>query len=278
VLDISDNQLKKLRKYINEEMGVYFDDCKMKTVCKRKIGRLLEKSEYKEFEEFFRDLVFNRNSALKQDLVNVFMVNETYFFREKYQFDTLINYVLPEIDQKRDKKEPVNILCAPVSSGEELYSIAIMLMEEGNLIQKRDFLLLGIDIDSDAIAKAREGVFSARSVHKLSDELIEKYFIKTGNQYKVKDVLKRAVNFKIVNITDRPQMEKLGIFDVIFSRNMLIYFDEKSKREVLFTFYSVLKDDGYLFLGHAERVPSDMRIFKSLKLGESFVYKKTADS
>ncbi len=277
-MEISEYQLKKLRNYLNNEIGIYVDDDKMYTLYKRKILKLLKEKGYSDFENFFKDLVLKRSSILKQDLINVFMVNETYFFREKYQFDTLINYVLPELDAKRNKNEVINILCAPVSSGEELYSITVMLMEEEKLIRKRDFMLLGIDIDSDAIKKAKEGIFSARSVHKLPQELVEKYFIKTENKYKVKDFLKKAVNFKIVNIMDKYEMKKLGMFDVIFSRNMLIYFDEKSKREVLSTFYNILKNEGYLFLGHAERVPGDITLFKSLKLGESFVYKKAADS
>jgi len=277
-LEISEFQLRKLRNYLNNEIGFYIDDSKMQNIYKRKVVKLLKDKNYTDFEEFFKDLILKKSSILKQDLINVFMVNETYFFREKYQFDTLINYVLPELDLLRPKNEVINILCAPVSTGEEIYSIAIMLMEEGNLINKRDFMLLGIDIDSDAINKAKEGVYSERSVHKLPDEIKEKYFIKTGNKYRVKDFLKKAVNFKIVNIMDKYQMKKLGMFDVIFSRNMLIYFDEKSKREVIATFYSIMKEGGYLFLGHAERVPSDIVLFKSLKLGESFVYKKVANS
>ena len=276
-MKISEYQFKKLRNYLNNEIGVYVDDDKMNILYKRKILKLLKEKGYRDFENFFKDLVLKISSMLKQDLINVFTINETYFFREKYQFDTLINYVLPEIDMFRPKNEVINILCAPVSTGEELYSIAIMLMEEGNLINKRDFMLLGIDIDSDAIAKAKEGIYSQRSVHKLPEEIKEKYFIKTGNKYRVKDFLRKAVNFKVVNIMDKYQMKKLGMFDVIFSRNMLIYFDEKSKREVLATFYSILKDEEYLFLGHAERVLGDT-LFKSIKIGESFVYKKAADS
>ena len=257
---------------------MFVEDSKLESIYKRKLIKLLKEKGYDDFEDFYKDLVLKKSSVLRQDLINIFMVNETYFFREKYQFDTLINFIVPELDAKREKNESINILCAPVSTGEEIYSIAIMLMEEGEFIKKRDFMLLGIDIDSDAIEKAKKGIYSERSVHKLPAEIIEKYFIKIGNKYKVKEFLRKAVNFKIVNIMDKYRMKKLGMFDVIFSRNMLIYFDEKSKREVIATFYSMLKNDGYLFLGHAERVPEDITLFKSLKLGDSFVYKKAVDS
>ena len=276
-MEINERQLRKLRNYLNDEIGIFVDDDKLVNIYKRKLQKLLEKKGI-EFEEFFKLLVLNKDSNLKQELINLFTVNETYFFREKYQFDTLINYVLPELDLKREKNEVIKILCAPVSTGEEIYSIAIMLLEEGELLKRRDFMLLGIDIDSSVIQKAKEGLYSKRSVQKLPPELIEKYFIKEGNFYRIKDFLRKAVSFKVVNVMDKYQMKRLGKFDVIFSRNMLIYFDEKSKREVISTFYSMLKDDGYLFLGHAEKIPSDIKLFKSLKLGESFVYKKTSNS
>ena len=273
-MEISEFQLRKLRNYLNNEIGFYIDDSKMQNIYKRKVVKLLKDKNYTDFEDFFKDLILKKSSILKQDLINVFMVNETYFFREKYQFDTLINYVLPELDLLRPKNEVINILCAPVSTGEEIYSIAIMLMEEGNLINKRDFMLLGIDIDSDAINKAKEGVYSERSVHKLPDEIKEKYFIKTGNKYRVKDFLKKAVNFKIVNIMDKYQMKKLGMFDVIFSRNMLIYFDDESRKQVAMTFYEMLKPKGVVFLGHAESMSRIVSVFRTARSGKAIYYIK----
>jgi len=277
-LEISIRELQHLRNYLNDEIGIFVEDEKLDNIYKRKLIKLLEKFEYKNFEDFFRDIMLKKSSILKQELINLFTVNETYFFREKYQFDTLINSVLPELDKKRAKKEIINILCAPVSTGEEIYSIAIMLLEEKELLKRRDFMLLGIDIDSNVIKKAKEGLFSKRSVHKLPIEIIDKYFTKEGEFYRIKEFIRKAVSLRVVNIMDRYSIKKLGMFDVIFSRNMLIYFDEKSKREVITTFYSIMKDEGYLFLGHAERIPKGVDLFQNLKIGESFVYKKITNS
>jgi len=276
-LEITFKDLKRLRNYLYNEVGIYVEDEKLENIYKRKVLKLLQDLEYDNFDTFFKDLVLKKFS-LKQKLINIFTVNETYFFREKYQFDTLVNLVLPQIDEIRKKDEVIKILCSPVSTGEELYSIAIMLLEEDNLIRKRDFMLLGIDIDSNVIQKAKNGVFSHRSVHKLPQNLIDKYFIKKDDGYHIKDFLKKACNFKVVNVMDKYSMKKLGSFDVIFSRNMLIYFDERSKREVIATYHNMLKENGYLFLGHAERISSDIKLFESIKLGDSFVYKKNTDS
>jgi chemotaxis protein methyltransferase CheR len=269
-------KLKRLRDYLNREIGIFVEDEKLE-LFNKKLQGLLKKLNVS-FDDFYRKILLGMDERLKREFVNLFTVNETYFFREKYQFDALVNYVLPELDRIRPKDEIISILCAPVSSGEELYSIAIYLMEEGNLIKRRDFLLLGIDIDTNMIEKAKKGEYSQRSVQKLPSYIIEKYFDKIGDKYVVKDFLKKAVNFKVANVLNTGELKRLGMFDVIFSRNMLIYFDEKTKRKVLNNFYTILKDEGYLFLGHAERIPSDVKLFKMVKIGDCFVYKKSGGS
>ncbi len=264
---------KRIKRFLNKEVGIELNSEKLEKVYKKKLDSIL-KSLNISYEEFNRKLL-TKDEKLRNELIRKFTVNETYFFREKHQFDTLINYVLPELDKKLDINEVISILCAPVSSGEELYSIAILLLEEGNLIKKRDFFLLGIDIDSDMIKRAKKGIFPKRSLQKLPSEMIKKYFIKKGEYYEAIDELKNAVNFKVVNVLDEKAMMSLGKFDVIFSRNMLIYFDEVHKNQVILTFCKMLKDDGYLFLGHAERVTNNL--FKIVKLGDSIVYKKNSN-
>ncbi|WP_457643720.1 CheR family methyltransferase [Persephonella sp.] len=267
-------KLKKLRDFLNLKYGIYIDDGKLDGIYRRKFERLMEKFNYTDFSQFYRDVIFGKDRRLVEELVSAITVNETYFFREKHQFDTLINHVLPEIDSIRPANEPINILSAPCSTGEEIYSIAIYLLEEGNLIKKRDFMLLGIDIDSEAIRKAKEGLYPPRSLTKLPKEIIEKYFKKEGNNYRISEFLRRAVNFRVVNILDKYAMKKLGRFDVVFCRNMLIYFDEKNRKEALSIFYNIMKPNSYLFLGHAERIPDNFTLFKRVKLGDSYIYKK----
>ncbi len=271
---VQKHTLKNLRDFLSNKYGIYIDDDKLITVYKRKIHKILQKFGYKDINRFYRDVLLNKNKKAIEELINTITVNETYFFREKYQFDTLIKHVIPELDKIRPSTETINILSAPCSSGEEIYSIAIYLLEEGNFIRKRDFLLLGIDIDTNAIKKAKDGIFQERSLIKLPEKIVQKYFKKEKRHYKITDYLRKSVNFKAVNILDRKSMEELGKFDVIFCRNMLIYFDEKNRKEVLSIFYEILKEEGYLFLGHAERVPEDLGFFKRIKLGESYLYKK----
>ncbi len=271
---ISKEKLKRIRDFLNLKYGIFIDDSKLFKSYKNKFSKLLKKHDYENFSDFYQDVVFNRNTNLVQDLINEITVNETYFFRENYQFDTLIKYIIPELHKLRPSNEPINILSAPCSTGEEVYSIAIYLLEEGNFIKKRDFMLLGIDIDSEAIRVAKEGLYSERSLNKINPELRKKYFRKEGNKYRISEFLRNAVNFRIVNVLDKYAMKRLGKFDVVFCRNLLIYFDEKNRRETLSNFYSIMKPNSYLFLGHAERIPENFSLFKKVKVNNVYLYKK----
>jgi chemotaxis protein methyltransferase CheR len=182
--------------------------------------------------------------------------------------------ILPKLHKTRPANEPIRILCAPSSTGEEPYSIALHLLDEGVLVEERDFEIIGIDIDSKVLEKARKGVFSKRSVQFVPEHILKKYFTKEGNEYKIADFLTEAITFQMLNVMDKFRMKQLGKFDVIFSRNMLIYFDDKSRREVAMTFYEMLKPGGYVFLGHAESMNRIVSIFKTIKAGKSIVYQK----
>ncbi len=272
-MELSKEELLKLKNLVKEKTGINIDDSKLFKIYKIKFEKLLNEKGYSSVENFLKDL--ENNSSLLSRLIETVTVNETYFFRENYQFETLVKTILPDL--VKEKKE-IKILCAPCSSGEEVYSIAIYLLEEKDLIDKADFILVGIDIDKTVIEKAKSGIFNKRSVQKLPFQLLEKYFDKVSNErYQIKDFIRKSVTFETANILKKEDLEKLGKFDVIFSRNLLIYFDEKTREKALMNFYSLLHEGGYLFLGHAEKIPPTLSsIFKREKLGESFVYRKVS--
>ncbi len=273
-MKISDEQLKKLRDFIAVKTGIYMDDNKLLNIYRKKIEEFIDNSSYKNFESFYKILIYEKDKKLLQDFISLITVNETYFFREKYQFEVLVKNILPMLDEIRPKNEAIKILSAPCSSGEELYSIAIYILEEGKIIKKRDIALVGIDIDKNMIEKAKKGIYGKRSVSKIPQNLLNKYFVFDGKNYKIKDEISKNMTFETANVVDFYSLKRLGNFDVIFSRNMLIYFDDKTRREVFASFYSILKEGGFLFLGHAEKVPEDMKLFERVKIGEAIVYRK----
>ena len=270
---LNEKEFKKLCSFIYRKTGIFIEDKKFKTLS-LKIIKLMQEKGFKDFRSFFHALRFNKDNDLLQSLINIVTVNETYFFRENYQFEALVNEVLPKLDKIRPKDETIRILCAPSSTGEEPYSIALHLLDEGDLVERRDFEIIGIDIDSNVIQKAKRGVFSKRSVQFLPKHLLNKYFKQVGVNYEIAEFLREAITFKNVNVMDKLQMRRLGKFDVIFSRNMLIYFDDASRREVATTFHSMLNPSGFVFLGHAESMNRIVSTFRTKKYGQTIVYQK----
>ena len=265
-------EFKKLCDVVYRKTGIFIEEKKFE-ILGRKIESMAEKKGFSDFREFFHALRF-KDKNLFQELINTVTVNETYFFRENYQFESLINYILPKLHTSKPKNEVIRILCAPSSTGEEPYSIALHLLDEGKLVEERDFEIIGIDIDSNVLEKARKGIFSKRSVQFVPPHLLKEYFTPVGYNYKIADFLTDVVTFKQVNVMDKFKIKRLGKFDVIFSRNMLIYFDDASRREVAMSFYEMLNPKGYVFLGHAESMNRIVSVFKTLKLGDSIVYQK----
>ncbi|NPA54804.1 MAG: protein-glutamate O-methyltransferase CheR [Epsilonproteobacteria bacterium] len=270
---ITEADYKKLRDVLYRRTGIDLDMKRFK-ILKPKLEKLMREMGYDNFRSFFHDYRFKKNKEVEQALLNTVTINETYFYREKHQFESLVNDVLYQIDKIRPKDEVIRILCAPSSTGEEPYSIALHLLDEGKLIEKRDFEIVGIDIDSNVIKKAQKGIFTKRSIQYVPPHILKEYFTQRGMSYEIADFLKEAVEFKVVNVMDKFAMKKLGKFDVIFSRNMLIYFNDESRRKVAMTFYEMLKPKGVVFLGHAESMSRIVSVFKTAKSGSSIYYIK----
>jgi len=265
----------KLSEFIYRKSGIFLEESKhFDKINKFVLERLADLGQ-DNFRKYFFKLRFEDTDGTEfQELMNAVTVNETYFFREYDQFEVLVNHVLPELHKSRPQNEPLRILSSPCSTGEEPYSIVLYLLEEANLIEERDVEIIGIDIDSNVIKKAQDGKFSERSVHAIPPVQLKSYFKKTGMSYNLIDDLVGAVDFKVVNIFDRSALRALGKFDVIFSRNMLIYFDDASKKEVAMNFYDMLKPNGYVFLGHAEYMSRIVSVFKAKKFENSLIYQK----
>lgn len=271
----NEGNFAKMAEYIYRKSGIYLEQSKHYEKLEKYINDRSKELGFDNFRKYFFKLRFEDKDGKEfQELMNAVTVNETYFYREKDQFEVLVNNVLPELDKARPKNEVLRILSAPCSTGEEPYSMVLHLLEEENLIERRDIEIVGIDIDSNVIKKAKNGKFSERSVHAIPKDQLKKYFRKVGFSYSLIDDLIGTVEFKVVNVFDRAEIRELGKFDVIFSRNMLIYFDDASKKEVAMNFYDMLKPGGYVFLGHAEYMSRIVSVFKAKKFGSSLIYQK----
>lgn len=273
---LSTSNFEKLSEFIYRKSGIFLEASKHFAKIDTFVTKRIKEAGYVDFRKYFFKLRFEDHDGREfQELMNGVTVNETYFFREETQLDALSTVLLPKLHQLRAKNEPLRILSAPCSTGEEPYSMVLKILEEAHVINERDIEIVGIDIDSTVIEKAKQGKYSDRAIHAIPKPLVQKYFTKSGTMWnQFSPDLCGAVEFKVVNIFDKVQVRQLGKFDVIFSRNMLIYFDDASRKEVAMTFYELLRPDGYVLLGHAEYMSRIVSVFKAQKVLDTLVYQK----
>ncbi len=272
---LSKENFEKIGEFIYRKSGIFLEEDKHFDKLSKYVQNRAQELEVDNFRKYFFILRFDDKSGDEfQELMNAVTVNETYFFREKEQFEVLANRILPELHKRLPASKPIRILSSPCSTGEEPYSMILHILEEANIVEKRDIEVVGIDIDSTVIEKAKKAKYSERSVHAVPKGLLAKYFKKKSLGYELIEDLHGSVDLKVANIFDKEQMRKLGKFDVIFSRNMLIYFDDASRKEVAMTFYDRLDQGGYVLLGHAEYMSRIVSVFKAVKLDNTLIYQK----
>ena len=275
---LSDIEFEKFREYFYKRTGIHFTPAKRYFVDKR-VETCIRSSGYRDFAGWYATLRVGDRTDLVQELINHLTVNETYFLREDYQFDSLLSDVLPNVvaalGGPHRAYRPVKILSLPCSTGEEPYSIALRLLEEWDQIDHVDVEIHGADIDSDVLERARRAVYGDRSLQRMPKPWLAKYFTRVGaGRYQLDDGIRGAITLHHVNVCDTQAMRAFYDFDVIFCRNVLIYFDEVSSRRAAENLYGALRPGGYLFLGHSESMSRISPIFNPIHLPEGFVYQR----
>jgi len=274
---ISDEDFLKFREFFYRKTGISFENSKRYFVDKRLIERI-EATATGTFRAYFMFLRFQASGEELQHLTNVMTVNETYFLREDYQFQCLVDSILPEIVRQRKGQEPIRIWCIPSSTGEEPYSIAMYLLENWPGINVWDVEIISSDIDTSVLRRARAGRYSERSIQMVPPRWLKKYFKPIGDEYQLADDVRQAVEFTRVNLSEPADTARYRNFDVIFCRNLLIYFDDASRKAAADTFYEALNAGGYICLGHSESMSRMSSLFKVCKFPTAVVYRKGLDS
>ncbi|MEU4241458.1 protein-glutamate O-methyltransferase CheR [Actinoplanes sp. NPDC026619] len=269
---------EKFREYFYKRTGIHFAESKRYFVDKR-IDHCVRAGGFDTFAAWFATLRLGDQPALLQELINQLTVNETYFLREDYQFDALLNAILPQVLTARGGPGrivgPVKILSLPCSTGEEPYSIALRLLEEWPHIDTVDVEIHGADIDSEVLARAGHASYGDRSLQRVPKPWVAKYFNSVGaGRYQLDEGIRGAVSLHQINICDTAAMRAFRDFDVVFCRNVLIYFDELSSRRAAENLYGAMRPGGYLFLGHSESMSRISPIFTPTRLPEGIVYQR----
>lgn len=260
--------------FLRERTGLSFTEAKRYFVDRRVAERMAAVG-VEGFREYLNLLRFQASGEELQLLVNLMTVNETYFFREKYQLDCLVNSALDEVVRGRKPGSRVRIWSAGCATGEEPYSIAIMLLEHWRRVDDFEIELYASDIDSRVLARAREGIYEERALHAVPKNLVAKYFTQLDSRrWRIVEELRDSIDFSLVNITDPKQVAGFRDLDVIFCRNMLIYFDDLGRREAAAMFYEALSPCGFIALGHSESMSRMSSLFVPRRFPDAILYQK----
>lgn len=223
--------------------------------------------------DIVRKLQQEPRGPLRDQVVDAMTTNETSWFRDRVPFTALTDSVLPELQAKRSAERALNIWCAACSSGQEPYTIAMLLSDVPSLAGWRTSIL-ATDLSEEMLTKCRNGRYSQLEVNRgLPAQLLIRHFERAGTEFGVKPALKSMVNFRQMNLAT--QWPTLPAMDVVFLRNVLIYFDVETKRSILERVRKVLRPDGYLFLGAAETTLNVHPAYERVTLNGATVYKLT---
>lgn len=210
-----------------------------------------------------------------EHFVNAFTVNETYFYREEHQLRCLTTNLLAERLRTKDPSSAIRIWSVPCATGEEPYSIAIWLLENWPLVDKYEVEIVASDIDTGVLEKARAGFYGKRALTRLSPHVVASYFTAEGpDTWRILDQLRESVRFSRVNIVEPGETRPNGRFDVIFCRNVLIYFDDVSRRIAAENLYENLEPGGFICLGHTESMSRITSLFEVQRFADAIVYRR----
>lgn len=223
--------------------------------------------------EFVSHLRRTRDTRLEDQVVEAMTTNETLWFRDKAPFDALRDQVIPAVIARNGPARQLSIWSAASSSGQELYSVTILLEEEFPQLEGWRVTLIGTDISKEMVDRARIGMYSGMEINRgLPASLLVRYFTQRGTSYQLEERLRRKATFLQMNLAASP-WPVLPTFDVIFLRNVLIYFDIPTRQRILSQVCRRLVPGGYLFLGAAETISGLTDEFDIVKVGRSVFYR-----
>lgn len=252
---MSEKDYTDLSNLIYDKCGIYLHKGK-RELLRARLAKVLRKHNFASVREYYKYLVGDQTGRELIFLLDSISTNLTFFFREPKHFDFLLNVAVPKLMENslKGKKKTVNVWCAGCSSGEEAYSIAITLLESLPDPLFQQVRILATDISTRMLRVAAQGVYSAEKVEKISYEWRRRYFQKGikswEGYYRVKPALRDVIEFRRFNLVEPFSLGKT--FEIIFCRNVMIYFDKPTQEKLVNRFFDVLSKDGYFLIGHSE--------------------------
>lgn len=272
---MTDEDYRLIRDCIYSHCGLFFNE-DARYLLEKRLAKRLCIHRLESFNEYYHLLRYGRKRDQElSDIMDILTTNETYFFRESFQLKAFTDEIIPEVlARKQERGERVlRIWSAGCSSGEEPYTIAMLLLNMGVFDGWR-LEIVGTDISHRVLQMARKGVYSASSFRVTDESYTREYFQEQEGRYRIADRVRELVTISHLNLFDENRIALLGKMDVIFCRNVIIYFDQAAKKRAVDAFYRSLRDGGYLLLGHSESLMNISTAFALRHLKNDMVYQK----
>lgn len=274
-ITVTSEEFKTFAQYILEISGIALDVGK-EYLLETRLNPLLGKFGCNSYQELLKKAKLDFKKEIENHIIDAISTNETYFFRDKSPFQLLQHKIFPDLIDKRSSKSlglkpTIRLWSAANSTGQEIYSIAMTLLEMGVSSKDYNIRLFGTDISDAAIAQASYGLYNKFEVARgLDPGRLNKYFDPHEDKYKIKDQLRAMAQFKKMNLM-KPIMG-IGKFDIVLCRNVMIYFTTEHRRKIYSNIAKVLEPDGYLLIGSTESLVNDTDLFMSNKYLNSVFY------
>ena len=277
MIKIAPNELKTISQYIHDISGIFLDQSKA-YLFETRLSSIAERLGCSSYLELHQKAQKDPSKKIERQIIDAISTNETLFFRDKGPFELLQHKLLPELIDARSGgasslKPQIKIWSAASSTGQELYSIAIIIKELLKDLSRYSITLLGTDISDNAVAQASYGKYNKFEIERgLDQNVLRKYFTPFGDSWKIKDEIRAMVNFRKFNLMQ--PFSTLGKFDIIFCRNVAIYFTLEDRKKLFNKIADSLTDDGFLLIGSTESLTGICSRFEPKRHLRSIFYQK----
>ena len=278
-IKMNPDEFRLLRDFVYQHCGLNFTE-DSKYLLEKRLGKRLQTHNLKTFKDYYYFLRYNPNKDQElTEVIDQLTTNETYFFREDFQLKTFVEDILPEVRKRKEieGKKTLRIWSAGCSSGEEPYTIAMLLLSQPWL-QSWKVEVVGTDISQRVLHMAREGVYGEASFRSTDPQQKARFFTEHEGKWRVKDEVRNLVSISHLNLFDSSRIALLGKMDLIFCRNVIIYFDQAGKKSAIENFFQRLVPDGFLLLGHSESLINLSTSFQLRHFQHDMVYQKPLTS
>lgn len=272
---MSDEEFRLFRDCIYNHCGIYFDD-ESKYLLEKRLARRLTALSLPSYRDYYHFLKYNRKKDLElMDIMDVLTTNETYFFREAYQLKAFTDEIIPELIKVKSARgdRSLRIWSAGCSTGEEPYTIAMLMLGIKEL-HGWDIEIIGTDISQRVLQLARRGIYGKSSFRATDEYYLKRFFHEQDDGFRINDEVRGLVNISHLNLFDTQRMIMLGKMDLIFCRNVIIYFDIAAKKRVVESFHGSLCNGGFLLLGHSESLMNITTMFTLRHFKNDMIYQK----